>query len=109
MLSFISNQIFFDAEIQLSGFLVVTSFYIFGIAGIVGMFRGQLWGYICIYLFIPISFIGLGISVIPFVVGLIHVEFKEATVIVLSVLVLITTAIFNILKFIDYNKGHRES
>lgn len=84
LLSFIFSQ-------QILGITIVLAFFSSALIGAMGMFRGRLYGYIGIYIFIPLSTYGLGISTIPFVVNFIPPELKTSGVIIVNIILLVVT------------------
>jgi len=84
--------------------VIVFAFFVFAIMGFVGIFLSRLWGYIGVYLFIPLSCFGLGISPIPFIVNFIPVNFKTTAVIILSIILLIASLSLHIWKALSTSK-----
>jgi hypothetical protein len=74
------------------------------LCGAIGLFLSRLWGYIGVYIFIPIACYGLGISAVPFVVNLIPVNFKTAALITLSIAFLAVTISLQISKAVNSKK-----
>jgi len=84
--------------------VIVLSFFVFAIMGSVGIFLRRLWGYIGVYIFIPLSCFGLGISPIPFIVNFIPVNFKTTAVIILSIILLIASVSLHTRKALTTSK-----
>ena len=97
LITFINMESFGNSQ-QIITVATVLGFFVFAIMGSVGIFLGRLWGYIGIYIFIPLSCFGLGISPIPFIVKLVPVNYKTTAVIIISIILLISTILLHIRK-----------
>ena len=94
LITFINIESFGNSQ-QMISVAIVLAFFIFAIMGSVGIFLGRLWGYIGIYIFIPLSCFGLGIATVPFIVKLVPVNFKTTAVIILSIMLLLSTVLLH--------------
>lgn len=84
---------------------VVSIFFISALLGFIGLFRGRLWGYISIYIFVPVATYGMGISVFPFIIKLIPYTYRTTAIIVVGILFLLTTISIHISKRVALKVG----
>lgn len=79
--------------------LIVISFFVFSIIGIIGIFLQKHWGYFAVYIFILISSETLGIAPIPFVTKLFPIKAATFLVILTSVIFLLFTVFLQLRVF----------
>lgn len=85
--------------------MITLLFFISALAGFIGLFRGKLWGYIGIYIFIPVSTYGMGISVFPFIIKLFPPNSRTKIIILIGALTLLAIISIHILKKVASNNN----
>ena len=78
-------------------FMLVIFFFGSGVLGGLGLIFYKFWGFIGIYIFVPIATM-LGISAMPFIVSLLPMESKTYVLIGLNILTLIVSILLNIIE-----------
>ncbi|MCW8328068.1 hypothetical protein MD588_04535 [Photobacterium sp. SDRW27] len=73
-----------------------------GLSAIAGLMRGDKWGFIPLYFFIPAATMFFGFSLIPYIPSLIEPEYRRLVIIAINSSVLIY-AVFLLLKMMDSN------
>jgi hypothetical protein len=79
--------------------LIVISFFVFSIMGIIGIFLEKHWGFFAIYIFILISSVTLGIAPIPFIIKLFPIKAATFLVILTSVVLFLFTVFLQLRVF----------
>ena len=94
---------FLDSDFS-SKNLIIISFFVFSIVGILGIFLQKHWGYFATYIFILISSIALGVAPIPFVVNLFPINAATYLVIITSIILFLITLFLQIKLVKNVNK-----
>ncbi len=89
--------------------LITLLFFISALAGFIGLFNGKIWGYIGIYIFIPVSTYGMGISVFPFIMKSFPPTYRTTIIIVIGAVILLTAILIHILKKVSSNNNTKNS
>jgi hypothetical protein len=76
--------------------LIVISFFVFSIIGIIGIFLQKQWGYFAIYFFILISSVLLGTAPIPLITKLFSIKAATFLVIFTSIILFLFTLFLQI-------------
>jgi len=84
--------------------LIVISFFVFSIIGIIGIFFQKHWGYFAIYIFILISSVFLGTAPIPLVTKLFSIKAATFLVILTSIILFLFTLFLQLRVFINVTK-----
>lgn len=85
--------------------LLVISFFLFSIVGIIGIFLQKHWGYFAIYVFILISSFALGIAPIPFIINLFPIQAATLIVILSSAILFLITLFLQLKKVKSLNNA----
>ncbi|MGF1716886.1 hypothetical protein [Photobacterium chitinilyticum] len=80
--------------------IIATLVLLSGVSAIAGLVRGDMWGFIPLYFFIPAATMFFGFSLIPYLPLLIEPEYRRLLVIAINSCVLLY-AVFLLLRMMD--------
>lgn len=64
---------------------VISTFFLSAVFGFIGLLYSKYWGFLCVYIYIVIATFLLSISVVPFYLGILDLDVKTATALLLII------------------------